>query len=188
MRLPLLAALAAVALAGCQAGSEPGLQPADPSTGASAAEAAEPGAGPLRFFSSGGRVVYQCFPEGVRRFVLFEQVRPRRPVTLTGLTGGGEAMQVVRTWVAPLAPGAIPESGAIDLGAGGTSLADIDAWPDRQPLRGAELEPGTTYTFFVRADVRPDLTLADVRLAWDDGTTTGESAFDNAGRTRSGGC
>ena len=83
---------------------------------------------------------------------------------------------------------AIPESGAIDLGAGGTDLDDIDAWADREPLRGAGLQPGTTYTFFVRADVRPDLTLDDFTLAWDDGTTTGESTFDNAGRTRSGGC
>ena len=177
-----------LALTGCSSDSE--ARPAEPVTTTRpgpATPAAEELGDPLRFFSS-GRTVVRCFPDGDRRIMTFDQVRPRRPVTLTGVTGGGDATTIVRTWVAPLAAGEIDESGNIDLDAGGTQLADVDTWADREPLRGAALEPGTTYTFFLSTTLRPDRGFDDFLLAWDDGATTGESAFDHGGRTRSGGC
>ena len=50
------------------------------------------------------------------------------------------------------------------------------------------MESGRRYTFFALTAMRPDRTLDDLELAWDDGTTTGTSSYDFDGRTRSGGC
>ncbi len=147
-------------------------------------------ADPLRYSSTKSHMVIQCFPQGDRRMIVFDEVRARRDVSLTGATVAPEAdaLQVTGGWLAPLSPRGISESGVLDLDAGGTSMADIDTWADRMRLPGAQLEPGTTYMFFVRVDVRPDRSLGDISLGWEDGETTGSSPYDFEGRTRSGGC
>lgn len=145
---------------------------------------------PLRYSSTKNHMVIQCFPRGDRRMIVFDDVRARRDVTLSRATvaPGADALQVTGAWLAPIPPRSISESGVLDLDAGGTSMADIDAWKDRVRLPGAQLQPGTSYMFFVRVDVRPDRTLGDISLGWDDGGVTGSSAYDFEGRTRSGGC
>ncbi|MGZ5400643.1 MAG: hypothetical protein ACXWDL_10845 [Nocardioides sp.] len=189
---PRLGALAAVLLlgAGCSGDDDPVTQPTGPPTAETTATAAEPveTGDPLSFASSRGIVTFSCFPQGFRRMVFFDSVRTDRMVTLTGLTTEGDALRVTDTYLAPLPPRAIDESGALDLDAGGTAIDDIDAWADREPLEGATLEPGTRYSFFAVTRLLPDRTLDDLELGWDDGGTTGTSAYDFRGRTRSGGC
>lgn len=187
-RTACLTLLLTAVLSGCQADTDPGSQPADPTTPPTSGGATDGAEDPLRFFSHDRRVSFRCFPDGVRRIVHVDQLRARRPVTLTGISGGGEALRITGSWVAPLPPKQVRERGNLDLDAGGSRLSDVRGWGDRQPFDGAELEPGTTYSFFVRTAVRPDLPLDDFVLGWDDGTATGASTFDNDGRTRSGGC
>ncbi|GAA1478500.1 hypothetical protein GCM10009623_29460 [Nocardioides aestuarii] len=190
MRLLLvtLAATAALLLAGCSATAESDDPPADPgSSDPTAAEPAAPPEDPLRQFTFGGRTVFSCFADGPRRIVLYDQVRARRDVTLTEVSGGGEAIRITGSWVAPVVDDH-PESGSLDLDAGGVGIDDIEEWAGREPLAGAELRKGRDYTYFIRTTVRPDLTIDDFALAWDDGDATGETTIDNQGRTRRGGC
>ena len=188
MRLLLGTLTLTLALTGCSATVESDTPPADPPSGDD--PGAEPEASPqdpLRQFTSGGRSVLSCFRDGPRRIVHFDQLRPRRNVTLTGLSGGGEAVRITGSWVAPVVD-ETPVSGNLDLDAGGVGIDDIDEWAGREPLAGAELRKGRDYTYFIRTSVRPDLTTDDYALAWDDGETTGETTIENQGRTRSGGC
>jgi hypothetical protein len=152
-------------------------------------EATEEPSQPLTY-STEGRTVISCFPDGNRRLMVFDDVETTRPVTLVDATVSEEAdaLRVTGAWLAELPRTAISEGGALDLGAGGISMADVDTWADRVPLEGAQLEPGTLYTFFVRVTVRPDRSLGDISLGWDDGDTTGAAPYDFDGRTRSGGC
>jgi len=189
-----IALLLALALLTTACSSDDGPGPAADPTATDAAgeptdDAAEEVAEPLTY-STEGRTVLSCFPDGNRRLMVFDDVEATRPVTLVDATVSEEAdaLRVTGAWVAELPRTAISEGGALDLGAGGTSMADVDTWADRVPLEGAQLEPGTLYTFFVRVTVRPDRSLGDISLGWDDGETTGATPYDFGGRTRSGGC
>ncbi len=133
-------------------------------------------------------MVVSCFPDGARRLAIFDEVSADREVTLESITSGGDALQVGKTFLAPLPRKAIADGGMIDVDAGGTSLDDLEVWAGREPLPGAVMQPGRRYTFFALTAMRPDRTLDDLELAWDDGTTTGTSSYDFDGRTRSGGC
>ena len=133
-------------------------------------------------------MVVSCFPDGARQLAIFDEVFADREVTLESISSGGDAVQVQKTFLAPLPSKAIGDSGMIDLEAAGTSLDDLEVWADREPLPGAVMESGRRYTFFALTAMRPDRTLDDLELAWDDGTTTGTSSYDFDGRTRSGGC
>jgi hypothetical protein len=141
-------------------------------------------------YSTEGRTVISCFPDGNRRLMVFDDVETTRSVTLVDATVSEEAdaLRVTGAWLAELPRTAISEGGALDLGAGGIEMADVDTWADRVPLEGAQLEPGTLYTFFVRVTVWPDRSLGDISLGWDDGETSGATPYDFDGRTRSGGC
>jgi hypothetical protein len=189
MRLLGTALLLSLALitTGCS-GDDPPPAPTAPPTRPDATSEPTPSGDPLTFSSAGGRTEIQCFPDGKRRFVIFDQVRTDRPVTLDHVTIGGDAMRLTGSWVAPLAKGAIPDGGAVDLDAGGIGMKDVEAWADRGPYDGATLEPRQRYTFFVGVVIRPDRTLDDITLGWDDGATSGSSTYDYQGRTRSGGC
>jgi len=189
--IALLLALALLTTA-CSSDDGPGPTADHPETDAAGEpteDAAEEVAEPLTY-STEGRTVLSCFPDGNRRLMVFDDVEATRPVTLIDATVSEEAdaLRVTGAWVAELPRTAISEGGALDLGAGGTSMADVDTWADRVPLEGAQLEPGTPYTFFVRVTVRPDRSLGDISLGWDDGETTGATPYDFDGRTRSGGC
>lgn len=193
--IALLLALTLLATA-CSSDEPPG-PPQDPAPTDAASErtedaddgAVEEPDQPLRY-STEGRTVLSCFPDGNRRLMVFDDVETSRPVTLVDATVSEEAdaLRVTGAWLAVLPRTAISEGGALDLGAGGISMADVDTWADRVPLEGAQLEPGTLYTFFVRVTVRPDRSLGDISLGWDDGETTGATPYDFDGRTRSGGC
>ena len=152
-------------------------------------EATEEPSEPLRY-STKGRTVISCFPDGNRRMMVFDDVEANRPVTLVDadVSEEADALRVTGAWLAELPRTAISEGGVLDLGAGGISMVDVDTWADRVPLEGAQLEPGTRYTFFVQVTVRPDRSLGDISLGWDDGETTGATPYDFDGRSRSGGC
>ena len=51
-------------------------------------------------------MVIQCFPQGDRRMIVFDEVRARRDVSLTGATVAPEAdaLQVTGGWLAPISP------------------------------------------------------------------------------------
>ncbi len=152
-------------------------------------EATEEPSEPLRY-STKGRTVISCFPDGHRRMMIFDDVEASRPITLVDadVSEEADALRVTGAWLAELPRTAISEGGVLDLGAGGISMADVHTWADRVPLEGAQLEPETRYTFFVQVTVRPDRSLGDISLGWDDGETTGATPYDFDGRTRSGGC
>lgn len=198
MRRLGIALLLAIALltTACSSDEDPGSAedppPSDTAgepTADEAEEATEEPSEPLTY-STEGRTVISCFPDGNRRMMVFDDVEASRPVTLLDATVSEEAdaLRVTGAWLAELPRTAISEGGALDLGAGGTTMADVDTWADRVTLEGAQLEPGTRYTFFVRVTVRPDRSLGDISLGWDDGETTGATPYDFSGRTRSGGC
>jgi len=191
--IALLLALTLLATA-CSSDEPPPEDPAPIDAASAPTEDADDRAGeepdqPLTY-STEGRTVLSCFPDGNRRLMVFDDVETTRSVTLVDATVSEEAdaLRVTGAWLAELPRTAISEGGALDLGAGGISMADVATWADRVPLAGAQLEPGTLYTFFVRVTVRPDRSLGDISLGWDDGETTGATPYDFDGRTRSGGC
>jgi hypothetical protein len=179
-----------VALTGCQADTEPGLQPADDTTTATPTEAEEQteeqtGSGDPLTFGSSGRVTIRCFPRGERRMVVLDSVTTDRPVSLRRLEAGGDALAVSGAWVRALAEREVTEGGLIDLRPG---LTVPERWPGAEPLRGAALEPGARYSFYVLGRVTPDARFADLTVDWADDETTGTSTYSFGGRTRSGGC
>lgn len=151
----------------------------------SSQEPAEPVGDPLTFGSSGGSVTIGCFPRGERRMVFFDSVATERPVTLSGLEPGGDALEARSTWVRRLARREVTESGVIDLRRGRTVP---DRWPGARPLEGARLQPGERYSFYLLGRVRPGSRLDDVVVRWTDDQVGDSSTYSLRGRTRRGGC
>jgi hypothetical protein len=148
------ALLLTCAVSGCTDDGDPGpAATSDPTPGA-ATTAATRAPDPLRFSSSGTGGVLSCFPRGSRDIIYFDRLRVDRSVTLTGVTGGGDATRITGTWLAATPRDSTPMSGTLDLDAGGVGLADVEAWADRTRLAGAALEPGRRYMFFIRTTLR----------------------------------
>ncbi|MFC6284982.1 hypothetical protein ACFP3Q_05380 [Nocardioides sp. GCM10027113] len=116
-------------------------------------------------------------------YVMYEQVRVDRPVTLTGLRlADAEGIELLERSVSRRPDGEVPSSGWVLVGAPGkTHYKRRIGWSGREPLVGARLEPKTDYYVIARMRMTMGGSMDGLDIGWDDGGTTGNSQWQ--GRT-----
>ena len=180
--LLVLPVLATLLVAGCSSSDdEPGAAPtsATPSPTATAdegsASSADPGGDPFTWYSTGAQCTELDGP-----LLTSELIRVKRPVTLTGLeldnrTGDvalGEATYVAKP------KQEVPYTGGWRGTAPVAKDRDRVHWADRQPIAGADVEPGFYYVFLPLTVDNPS-SYDGVELAWTDATeASGFSLWD----------